>query len=185
MSDEAIIQSMVLNKKAEELGIVISDKAVNDFIRAWTGDRVRPQELAQIIANLSADRRAISQSNLFDALRFELAALRVQEMFAPLYNRGGRMGATFRGDTPADRWDYFCRLNRKVTAEMMPLPVEKFVADVPNPTDAQLVAFYDQYKDSYPQPGSPTPGFRQPHAGAVSILQGRQRKARRGGTCPK
>lgn len=162
LTDEGIVESMILQKKADELGIVVSDKAINDFIRGWTDDRVRPQELAQIIANMSADRRSISQSNLFDALRFELAALRVQAMFHRMYDRREGMGLVFRGDTPADRWDYFCRLNRKVTAEMMPLPVEKFVSDVPNPTDAQLVAFYDQYKDSYPQPGSPTPGFKQP-----------------------
>ena len=162
LSDEGIIESMVLEKKANELGIVISDKTVNDFLRGWTADRVRPQDFAKIIANLSADRRSISQSNLFDALRFELAVLKLKEMFRPVLSRREGMGVVFRGDTPADRWDYFCRLNRKVTAEMLPLAVDKFVGNVPNPTDAQLVAFYDQYKDSFPQPDSPTPGFKQP-----------------------
>ena len=162
LTDDKIIESMVLQKKADELGIVISDKVVNDFLRGWTNDRVKPQQFADIIATLNADRRSISQSNLFDALRFELAVLNVQEMFSPLFSRVGRMGATFRGDTPADRWDYFCRLNRKVTVEMVALPVEKFVNDVPDPSDAQLHAFYDQYKDSFPQPNSPTPGFKQP-----------------------
>ena len=45
---------------------------------------------------------------------------------------------------------------------MAALPVEKFVGEITDPTDAQLHAFYDQYKDSFPQPNSPTPGFKQP-----------------------
>jgi hypothetical protein len=41
ITDDKIIESLVLQKKADDLGIVISDKVVNDFLRGWTGDRNR------------------------------------------------------------------------------------------------------------------------------------------------
>ena len=96
ITDEGVIQSMILQKKADELGIVISDKVVNDFLRGWTGDRVRPQQFAEIIASLNADRRSISQSNLFDALRFRIGrASTCSEMFSPLFSRVGPDGRNF------------------------------------------------------------------------------------------
>ena len=85
LSDDKLIQSMILQKKADETGNRHQRQSRERFPpRAWTDDRVKPQHFAEIIATLNADRRSISQSNLFDALRFELAALNVQEMFSPL-----------------------------------------------------------------------------------------------------
>lgn len=161
-SDEQIVDAMLLEKKAQQLGIVVSDDMVNSFIRSNTGDRLRPEQLAAIVHQMQSRTGQIGQAELFDALRSELAAMYADQTFSSLFGRYNGRNYFFRGDTPGDRWDYFCRLNRKVTAEAMPLPVTSFVGEIPDPSAADLQKFYDQYKNVEPQPAAPTPGFRQP-----------------------
>ena len=114
----------------------------------------------------------LSQAELFDALRAELAAHYAELAYSQLINRSSPMGGAtlylFRGDTPGDRWEYFTRLNREVTAELMPVKVADFVSQIADPTPEQLRSFYEQYKNEYPYfnqypwPELPTPGFKQP-----------------------
>ncbi|HTQ37569.1 MAG TPA: hypothetical protein VMJ32_00985 [Pirellulales bacterium] len=171
-SDRAIVNTMLLDKKAQQLGIVISDTVINSYINSLTEDKLRPQDLADAAQAVSQRFDGIGQTQLFDALRMQLAAAYAQMAFSPLLSRsGGMMGAVFRGDTPGDRWDYFCRLNRKVTAQILPVPVEKFAADIPDPSPEQLKSFYEQYKTDEPDPASPSPGFRQPYKAKFQYIK--------------
>ncbi len=162
VSDEKIVEAMLLEKKAKQLGINVSDETVNQTLRGFTQDRLRPEDMSAILRQLQNRNGQVSQADLFEALRNELAVMHAEEAFSPLFVRFNGRNYFFRGDTPGDRWDYFCRLNRKVTAEMLPVPVENFVGEISDPSAVELQKFYDQYKNTEPQPGSPTPGFRQP-----------------------
>ncbi len=162
VSDESIVEAMLLEKKARQLGIMVSDDTVNQTLREFTQDRLGPQQMAAILKQLQNRNGQISQADLFDALRNELAVMHAREAFSPLFVRFNGRNYFFRGDTPGDRWDYFGRLNRKVTAEMIAVPVENFIGEISDPSAAELQKFYDQYKNVEQQPGSPTPGFRQP-----------------------
>jgi hypothetical protein len=171
LSDEAIEEAMLLDKKAAELGIVVSNRVVNDLIYGFTGNRLSQAQLADLINRMSYGQVRVTQTLLFDAIRMELAARDTKQILLQPYSRIGGQTAMFRGDPPADRWDYYCRLNRKVTAQVLLVPVENFVAQVKDPSDAELRAFYDQYKDAYPDPQSPTPGFKQPFRAQFQYLK--------------
>ncbi len=162
-SEPKVIDSILLEKKAKQLGIVVSDEMVRRFIRGWTQDKVSRNQLAQIIAELDSGRGGISQAQLFDGLRNDLAAFYAGQIFSPLMVRGQQGYYFFRGETPAERWDFYTRLNRKVTAEFLPVSVKDFVDKIPEPSPAELQSFYDQYKNDYPVATSPTPGFKQPY----------------------
>jgi hypothetical protein len=171
LSDQQIVESMLWEKKAQQLGIVVSDDMVNNFIRDYTGNRLRPEQLAEIVRSMQARNGEVSQTELFDALRTELSALYAEGAFAQLLQRNNGRVFFFRGDTPGDRWDYFCRLNRKITAELLPVPVEQFVAAIHDPSADELQKFYDQYKNVVKDPDSPAPGFRQPFKAKFQYLK--------------
>ncbi|HZZ28977.1 MAG TPA: hypothetical protein VFE46_13330 [Pirellulales bacterium] len=167
ITEQNMVATMLLDKKAEQMGIVVSDAVANSYINTLTENKLSPQELANIVRNVSQHYDGIGQSQLFDALRMQMAANYAQRAFSPLLNRIQQFGqgmqfAVFHGDTPGDRWDYFCRLNRKVTAQFLPVAVNKFVDQIPDPSPEQLKSFYEQYKTAEPDPNSPNPGFRQP-----------------------
>ena len=151
-SEEAVVRTVLVNEEARANGLVVSDTAINDFLAQWTNNLVRPEQLAEIIAGLRLGPTAVSQHDLFEALRAELTGRNMLFMFQ----------TGFSGDPPGWRWDYYKRLEQKAVAEVVPVPVESVVADVPAPTEATLRAFFERYKDALPDPRSDAPGFRKP-----------------------
>ena len=151
-AEEAVVRTLLVNEEARANGLVVSDTAINDFLAQWTNNLVRPEQLSEIIAGLRLGPTAVSQHDLFEALRSELTGRNMLFMFQ----------TGFSGDPPGWRWDYFKRLEQKATVEVVPVPVESVVADVPAPTEATLRAFFERYKDDLPDPRSDAPGFRKP-----------------------
>ena len=158
--EAAAIQTVVLAAAAEQHGMVVTDQAVNDYLEMITRNLVSPAEFEKIVGSLHGDARNMSQAYLFDALRRELLASRYSFMYQ----------VSLASVLPAPRWEYFQELNRRATAEVLGVPVERFVKDVPEPSDAELKAFFEKYPETLPVPNSPTPGFKRPAKANVSIL---------------
>ena len=117
----------------------------------------RIEEDAKQHAARAASRR---QTGGLDALRTELLARNYKDMFT------GSLQVM-----PAQRWDYYQRLKRRVRAEMAPVAVADFRAQVPDPGDARLTAFFNDHKEDEPKPGSPEPGFKIPTRAAVDYFE--------------
>lgn len=162
-SEELIVRSLVLARRGRELGLVISDDMVNQFLQQVTFNRVRPADLERIVASyrLPGGQRVSSQQ-IFDALREELLSIRVILLFL---NGLGIADEPYLQslDTPAERWDYFRRLERQATVQVLPVPVAEFTEDVGKPSEEQLQDLFEKYKQEFPSPESPEPGFRQPY----------------------
>ena len=73
--------------------------------------------------------------------------------------------------SPGQRWDYYQRLNRRVSVETAPVAVEQFVGQIAEPSEAQLKEFFEQYKGNYASPESPEPGFRVPKKVALQYVK--------------
>jgi hypothetical protein len=163
-TQEVLVDTWLLTKHAERLGMTATDDAIREFLRELTREELDTADIRTAI-----DEARLSTRRFFDLMRNELLALRVQGMFL----------ASLGGVTPAQRWDYFNRLTRLATVELASLPVEDFLdrVDPPryDPDDADLQAklreFYEQYKDQLPSPTSPEPGFREPHRIAIEYFR--------------
>ena len=151
-AEEAVVRTVLVNEEARRNGLVVSDSAINDFLAQWTNNLVRPEQLSEIIGSLRLGPTAVSQHDLFEALRAELTARNMLFMFQ----------TGFSGDPPGWRWDYYKRLEQKAGVEVVPVPVESVAADVPAPSEATLRTFFGKYKDDLPDPRSAAPGFRRP-----------------------
>ena len=151
-AEEAVVRTILVNEEARANGLVVSDTAINDFLAQWTNNLVRPEQLAEIVSGLRLGPTAVSEHDLFEALRAELTGRNMLFMFQ----------TGFSGDPPGWRWDYFKRLEQKAAIEVVPVPVESVVADVPAPTEATLRTFFERYRNDLPDPRSDAPGFRKP-----------------------
>ncbi|HTM54058.1 MAG TPA: hypothetical protein VL175_08520 [Pirellulales bacterium] len=152
-SEAAALETLVLAKRAEKMGMVVTDRAINDLIKQITDDAISSEQLQNIIAQLQVDRRRVSVARLFDALRTEMLASKMAQLFFQ----------SIRDVPPAQRFEYFERLNRRVKAEIMPLAVSGFLGQVTaEPTADELRAFFDKYKNQFDDPASSEPGFKEP-----------------------
>ena len=158
--ERSVVRTAVLAKEAAANGIVVSDDAINDFLRQWTNNLVRQDQFDQIIGRLRVGPMGVSQFDLFEALRTVIAARNMQMLFQSGLN----------ADPPGWRWDYFRRLEQSATVEAVPVVVEKLSAEVPAPTEQTLRNFFEQYKDDLPEARSADPGFREPHRAKVQFL---------------
>jgi len=152
-SEEQVVRNLLLAKEAQANGIVVSDAAVNDFLGQWTGNLVRQEQFDEIISRLRLGPMAVSQHDLFAALRTELAARNMLMLFQ----------SGFSANPPGWRWDYFRRLEQKALVEVVPVIVEKLAGEAPAPSEQTLRGFFETYKDDLPEPRSADPGFREPH----------------------
>jgi hypothetical protein len=159
--EKDVVDTILLAKEAEANGVVVSNSAINEFLKEWTNDLVRPDQFDGIVNGIGA-RMGISQEDVFEALRTVLMARRMETLLLG--------GVGFEGTPPGWRWDYYRRLEQGATVEAVPLVVETFVDKLPEPSEAGLRAFYDRYKDDLPRPRSADPGFRQPHRARYDFL---------------
>ncbi|HVX13593.1 MAG TPA: hypothetical protein VHC22_20585 [Pirellulales bacterium] len=153
-TDEGAVQTWILDERARQMGLVVSDSAINTFLRELTSNKVNSQVFSEI-----AMRMGVGQPQLFEALRAEITALRLREMAL------GRMQTT-----PAQRWDYYRRQRQRATVELVALPVEDFIGEVADATTEELHAFFDAHKEQEPQPDSPIPGFKVPKKAAFQVV---------------
>lgn len=155
---EAVVETWLLAKRAEEMGMVISPAAVNQFLaEITTNEKITSEQVEGILAEMK-----MSVGQLFRLLKTELLALRMQELFT----------TSLAGETPAQRWAYYKRLNEKATIEAVALPVADFSEKVNDPNESTLRAFFERYRDRLPDPSSPEPGFRVPKKLALEYLKG-------------
>lgn len=157
VGEEEVVETWLMAKRAEELGIMVSDQEINQFL----SDLTSQQKVSREAFLQAMQYRHISDDDLFRILRQELLALRLQQMF----------GISLGGATPAQRWDYYQRLNERARIEVAALPVADFVDQVPDPDDATLQVFFDQHKKQYFDPASPEPGFHEPQKIALEYFK--------------
>ena len=154
---EAVVDTWLLANRAEELGIVISRDRINQFLAGITTSQgLTAEQVRKILAALE-----LSQMQLFAMLEHELLALELQEFFQ----------LSVGGVPPAQRWDYYQRLNRKVTIEALAVPVSQFTAEIPDPGDDALKELFELHKDKPSNPASADPGFIEPMRISVDYVK--------------
>ena len=155
VDENSVLQAIVLHKKAEQMGIVINEQAVNELIESTTQNSLSGEEKAQIAARIATGQNShLTARQLVDALRYELELETLTNLL---------QSDVLEISTPQQRWDYFSELNRRATVEVLPVAVKDFVGKVKaTPSDAELKSFFEKYKDTFSSPDSPEPGFKEP-----------------------
>ena len=171
-TEESVVDKWLFARQAEELGVVVDDATINEFLKRITADRINSERIANI---LQQQRGGLSEAQLFAILHDELLALRFRQLFfqtQPL----GVPWVTY-SIPPGQRCDYYKRLNCYATIETAAVPVERYLKDVADPKDEKvLLEFFDLHKDTIPTSDSPEPGFRQARKVSLEYLEADQAK---------
>jgi hypothetical protein len=150
----SVLDAIILHKKAEQLGLAVTDTAINEYInREVTENTLSGSDLDAALRAVGSGRVRYTPEQIFDALRFELEVRNFEELLL----------SDERGDITPEQWyDYYSRLHRNATIQVLPVEVKDFVAKVPDPSEGDLRAFFEKYKDDFSRPDSPAPGFKVP-----------------------
>lgn len=167
LAEQEVVYNMLLTQEAEKLGIVVPDSQIAERIKSYSGDAVSDSQLTKVMRDMSGRERPVTLGVITAALRDEMMAEQMQALYN--LNAGGYDYAA----TPAQRWDYFCRLNRRVKMQVYPIAVNPYITDprIPDPTEDQLVAFYEAHKDNVASPSNPEPGFKDPRGVKLEYIK--------------
>ncbi len=164
MSDENLVHTHLLASKGEAMGMVVSDEAIAEFLEQLSDDTIRTHEMGAIFKESLGGQFSLQQ--LLNQLRVELMAQRVRSMA-----EAGLYVAPYGTVQPVQAWDYFKRLNRRVSIEAVAFDVRDYVDQVAAPTEQQLKALYEEGKNRFSFPESPEPGFQQRRKAAFQFVR--------------
>ncbi len=156
--ESSVVKTKLFAEAASDSGMKISDDTLVQYLYELGRKNVSPEKMRAMLNNIGGGRLSINY--VIDALREQMLAhnYRISHEFA------------FETVTPEQRWKAWRRVNDRVVVEAAAVPAEIYLADVKEPTDAELTAFFDKYKEREAVPDfygntempSATPGFRIP-----------------------
>jgi hypothetical protein len=164
--ERSVVQTRLFAEAAREAGMTVSDQTIVEYLLDLGRRRVTKEDMRAILAQSG---HGASIEYVFDALREEMLA----------NNYFGSYFYAFRTVSPQQNWQDWLRVNDRVVIEAAALPVESYLIEVKDPTEAELVAFFDEYKEK--QPGldfventelpSARPGFGTPRKIALQYVE--------------
>ena len=135
-SDQTVVLMWLLENKAREMGISINDSYISSFISEST-EGLEDKVVNQLVYGEETQQNNSAEDALFNALNGYLLREKLVEV----------LGASWNASTTGERLDSFCRMNQRASVEFFPVKVEDFVGEVNDPSDAEVKAFFEQYKE--------------------------------------
>ena len=159
-TEQGLLDFLVWRNQADCLGIYLT---TDDVIKAYRNETLGAfRDSTQLLKQLGIQPDSAGQQLLLTALSDEFRVRMAQAALVG-YDPGGNIGQVPTSVTPYDFWEYYRKNRTELTTKLLPVPVEKFVPDVKDkPSDAELEALFEQYKDQEYSPDKETPGFKQP-----------------------
>jgi hypothetical protein len=145
--EQSVVMTWLLAEHAAAQRLQVERSEIDEFLKGQTQERLGSSELDALLKEVGLSRDA-----LFDALSHYLLARKAVE----------QQTQTAKDVSDEDLREYFVRAHRTAEIEAVPVLAERFVDEVPQPSDAALREFFETHRGRYPDPASPEPGFRRP-----------------------
>ena len=154
IDDPSLVSHRVLLADAKRLGIQISDEGVNDFLKKSTNNLLTKQDFLE-----SLSEAKLGEGELFEILKEELAARLAFQLMEPpttvvqvrpefaQYTQT-REPLRYMQQTPQQLWDSYQMMNLKESLQAVAIPVSDFVSEVGQPSDAELISFFEKHKNN-------------------------------------
>lgn len=161
---QGLARQIILAKKAEQMGIVVTDDTITQYLSKLTdGAKRSPEQFEAMFEQLMKDRRGVNYKGF---LRYMRKALMAQDVLV--------MGtAGISALSPGEAKSYHDRIYRQKTVELLPLKVNNYLPKVKGkPSQAELEKLYEEGKDRYTTPPSAEPAFRRRHKIKFAYFKG-------------
>jgi hypothetical protein len=165
---ENAVMTFLFENEADDLGIHFSDEAVTDYLNDAFGHRLTDADFGQIRSQMQ-----VGTGKLMDIFRDQL---RVREAFRltapPPSGQQSQFAFLMKvwPPTPQQLWSEFKKVNTSAEVTAVAVPAEAFVGEVAEPSDAELAAYFERYKNFLPGLDG-SPGFLVPRQFQVAYLE--------------
>jgi hypothetical protein len=144
---EGMVNDWLLSQYAKSQGLQADWAVVKDLLRELTASYLTDSIYRDTLQNVGISHQRVQYLLGEEIIRRQLLE-RFQQSVEP--------------QSPATRWDWYGRMNRKVQIEAVAVPVEQFVGQVKDPSKAELQNFFEEHKKQRDDAASPEVGFIEP-----------------------
>lgn len=174
-TERGLVYQELLARKAHDLGLSLSDSDIDRLLRQLSDETLDDADLKKLRREVLEESRGsniqITDRDLYSQLRTKLLAQQMQALLRSEVSSPAQMFPTMVMP-PTEAWDYYRRTARQVKAEVMPLPVDKFLDEVEGqPTAKEKEEIFEKYKNKVPTPLSPEPGLAEPQRVAFGYVR--------------
>jgi hypothetical protein len=158
------LRNFLMSHWAEAMGVVVTDKAVNQYIKERSGSKATARDVLDFIGRVrsfSENQRRLSNEQFYAVIARQLQAAEAERMLVRVLN----------DFAPGQRYDFLQRMEKSITARILELPVEPIIAKVPDPSEEQLQSFLDEFAALVPNPLNGEVGFYQPYEQSLEYLR--------------
>jgi hypothetical protein len=153
-STRDLVDALILEHEADRLGM----PADAEFANRWLNrvfSSLRPELFERIRREINEN---LSGEDLLEDIASQVRLVEVRRLPG-----GGEV-------TPLDVYQAYREQHEQVSALAVPFRAADYVAKVADPTDAEVRAYYDRYKDALPDRKSDTPGFKVPRRVQIEFV---------------
>jgi hypothetical protein len=153
--DRDLIDALILQHEADRLGLPAGPDSGREVLKRITDGKMTAELFEMLLSRLN---NRVSGEQLLADIANQVRLANVRRLLnAPLV-------------TPYDVFQSYRDQNERVGAKLVEVPVEKFLAKVPEPTAEEIQSVYDKYKDALPDATHDTPGFKIPRQIQIESL---------------
>lgn len=153
---ESLINNWLLARYAADQGISIPKTMIVDHLSQLTSGRLSDKVFQDTLRAVGLNERQLESlmtEELLTSQMFKLFEISQSTV------------------TPATRWNWFQRLNRRMTTEVGVVLVDRFVSQVADPGDAALRKFFEDNKNRLYDPTQKETGFTVPNRIAFQYVR--------------
>jgi hypothetical protein len=161
-SEQGLLDFIIWRNQADRLGIHLTTDDVSREYQRETLESFKEPHISLLLRQLGIQPDHSGLQMLQAALTDEFRVRMAQAALVG-YDPGGNIDQVPTSITPYDFWEYYRKNRTELSLKLLPIPVQKFVPEVKeSPSESQLEALFEQYKDQEYAPDKETPGFKQP-----------------------
>ncbi|MDO4575033.1 MAG: hypothetical protein Q4D98_07450 [Planctomycetia bacterium] len=154
--ERVLVNGWLQARYAERAGVVVSDGMIIAFMKKLMGNEITTQMVQEAKQKIGLSNPKV----LDDFLREELLASEYRRQFE----------VNFQGLPLSRQWDYFCRVYRSATIDAAPVAVMDYVAKVAEPSQEEMMKFFEENKNTLADAFLGTPGFKNPKKVKVQYM---------------
>jgi peptidyl-prolyl cis-trans isomerase D len=155
VKDRDLVDALILQHEANRLGMPATPDMGREFLKKITNNQMTSETFDLFLSRLNLQ---VSGDQVLADIANQIRLANVRRLSgAPVV-------------TPYDVFRTYRAQNERVSARCAMVDVERFAARVPEPSEAEVRAEYDEYKKVLPDPERDTPGFKVPRQIQVEIL---------------